>query len=179
MKKLSLFFLLMILLNLLGCTSAVKIQEYSEEKPKLVLEEYLNGTLDAYGIFQDRSGKVKKRFHCLIKASWNNNTGTLDESFTYSDGSTSKRIWTIKKTTDGKYIGTADDVDKEAIGIVAGNALQWQYVLKLEVDKSIYHVHFDDWMFLMDSKVMLNRSEMSKFGFSLGSVTLTFIKRGT
>lgn len=178
MNTYKLFILLIAFLTLQSCTS-VKVQEYSEEKPKLVLEEYLNGTLDAYGIFQDRSGKVKKRFHCLIKASWVNNVGTLDESFTYSDGSTSKRIWTIKKTSDGKYIGTADDVDKEAIGIVSGNALQWQYVLKLEVDKSIYHVHFDDWMFLMDSKVMLNRSEMSKFGFNLGSVTLTFIKRGS
>lgn len=178
MNTYKLFILLIAFLTLQSCTS-VKVQEYSEEKPKLVLEEYLNGTLDAYGIFQDRSGKVKKRFHCLIKASWVNNVGTLDESFTYSDGSTSKRVWTIKKTSDGKYIGTADDVDKEAIGIVAGNALQWQYVLKLEVDKSIYHVHFDDWMFLMDSKVMLNRSEMSKFGFNLGSVTLTFIKRGS
>lgn len=178
MNAYKLFILLIAFLTLQSCTS-VKVQEYSEEKPKLVLEEYLNGTLDAYGIFQDRSGKVKKRFHCLIKASWVNNVGTLDESFTYSDGSTSKRIWTIKKTSDGKYIGTADDVDKEAIGIISGNALQWQYVLKLEVDKSIYHVHFDDWMFLMDSKVMLNRSEMSKFGFNLGSVTLTFIKRGS
>lgn len=178
MNAYKLFILLIAFLTLQSCTSVI-VQEYSEEKPKLVLEEYLNGTLDAYGIFQDRSGKVKKRFHCLIKASWVNNVGTLDESFTYSDGSTSKRIWTIKKTSDGKYIGTADDVDKEAIGIVSGNALQWQYVLKLEVDKSIYHVHFDDWMFLMDSKVMLNRSEMSKFGFNLGSVTLTFIKRGS
>lgn len=178
MNKVNILFLLVIFFNLLSCTS-VKVQEYTDEKPKLVLEEYLNGTLDAYGIFQDRSGKVKQRFHCLIKASWSNNVGTLDESFTYSDGTTSKRIWTIKKTPDGKYVGTAGDVDGEAIGVVAGNAFQWKYILKLEVDKSIYHVNFDDWMFLMDSKVMLNRSEMSKFGFNLGSVTLTFIKRGS
>jgi len=32
-------------------------------------------------------------------------------------------------------------------------------------------------MFLMDDKVMLNRAAMSKFGFSLGAVTLSFSKR--
>ena len=42
---------------------------------------------------------------------------------------------------------------------------------------TVYNVDFDDWMFLMDDKVMLNRSLMSKFGFRLGEVTLSFVKR--
>jgi hypothetical protein len=32
-------------------------------------------------------------------------------------------------------------------------------------------------MFLIDEKVMLNRSAMSKFGFHLGEVTLSFTRR--
>jgi hypothetical protein len=32
-------------------------------------------------------------------------------------------------------------------------------------------------MFMMDDKVMLNRAVMSKFGFRLGEVTLSFRKR--
>ena len=50
-------------------------------------------------------------------------------------------------------------------------------MLALPVDGKTYHVDFDDWMFLMDDKVMLNRSAMSKFGFGLGEVTLSFYKR--
>ena len=65
----------------------------------------------------------------------------------------------------------------EARGEAAGNALRWRYVLALPVDDKIYHVDFDDWMFLMDDKVMLNRSAMSKWGFHLGDVTLSFHKR--
>lgn len=161
---------------LFGCTS-IKVTEYRNEKPNLILENYLNGTIDAYGIFQDRSGKVIKRFECIIQASWKNEIGILDESFTYSDGSKSKRIWTLEKTADGKYIGTADDVKGKALGQTSGNAFQWKYVLKLDVDGTTYNVNFDDWMFLMNDTVMLNKSEMSKFGVYLGSVTLTFIKR--
>jgi hypothetical protein len=65
----------------------------------------------------------------------------------------------------------------EAIGKVGGNSLRWQYVLALPVDGKVYNVNFDDWMYLMDERVMLNRAVMSKFGFRLGEVTLSFTKR--
>ena len=103
--------------------------------------------------------------------------GTLDERFAYSDGSTQRRVWTITRLGPGRYSGRADDVVGEASGEAAGNALRWRYVLALPVDGKVYNVDFDDWMFLMDDKVMLNRSLMSKFGFRLGEVTLSFVKR--
>lgn len=161
---------------LTSCTS-VKITEYQAETPQLTLEDYLNGTIDAYGIFQDRSGKVIKRFECVITATWNNNIGTLDEKFKYSDGTTSQRIWTITKISANNYTGTATDVEGTAKGTSSGNAFQWQYDLKLNVDGTDYIVSFDDWMFLMNNKIMINQSKMSKWGFYLGTVSLTFIKR--
>ena len=65
----------------------------------------------------------------------------------------------------------------EASGEARGKALRWKYVMALPVDGKVYNVDFDDWMFLMDDRVMLNRSVMSKFGFHLGEVTLSFRKR--
>ena len=170
------FVMCVALLGLWGCSS-VNIDDYRAEKPVLELRDYFNGTLDAWGMFQDRSGKVVKRFHVLIEASWQGEVGTLDERFTYSDGSTQRRVWTITRLGPGRYSGRADDVVGEASGEAAGNALRWRYVLALPVDGKVYNVDFDDWMFLMDDKVMLNRSLMSKFGFRLGEVTLSFVKR--
>ena len=143
----------------------------------LELRDYFDGTIDAWGMFQDRSGKVVKRFHVLIDARWQGDTGTLDERFTYSDGTTQRRVWTITRLGPGRYSGRADDVVGEATGEAAGNALRWRYVLALPVDGKVYNVDFDDWMFLMDEQVMLNRSLMSKWGFRLGEVTLSFHKR--
>ena len=163
-------------LGLTACAST-GVEQYRAETPVLDLKTYLNGTLDAWGMFQDRSGKVVKRFHVLIEASWQGEVGTLDERFTYSDGSTQRRVWTITRLGEGRYTGRADDVVGEAAGEAAGNALRWRYVLALPVDGKVYNVDFDDWMFLMDDKVMLNRSLMSKFGFRLGEVTLSFVKR--
>jgi hypothetical protein len=64
-----------------------------------------------------------------------------------------------------------------AQGVAAGNALNWRYTLKLPVDGKVYEVQFDDWMYLMDDRVMLNKAAMSKFGFHLGEVTLSFYKK--
>ena len=166
-----------LLLALAACSTPPTPVTYAQETPKLDLQQYFNGTLDAHGIFQDRAGKVVKRFTVVMRASWTGEIGTLDEDFTYSDSSKQRRVWTLRKTAPGRFIGTAPDVIGEAVGEVAGNALRWQYVLALPVDGTVYHVDFEDWMFLMDDKVMLNRAAMSKFGFSLGAVTLSFSKR--
>ena len=50
---------------LLGGCSTPQVQDYAKEAPVLELRDYFNGTLDAYGIFTDRSGKVLKRFTTL------------------------------------------------------------------------------------------------------------------
>lgn len=161
---------------LAGCAS-VEVQDYSNEGPRLKLEEYLNGDLTAYGMFQDRSGLVVKRFEVSMKGTWKDNVGILEEDFVYSDGSKSRRVWTIKKISEDKYVGTASDVIGEAHGEVAGNAFFWNYTLDLPVGETTYKVEFNDWMYLMNDTIMLNRSKMSKFGIYLGEVTLTFIKR--
>lgn len=165
-----------VTLGLAACASS-GVEQYHTEQPVLDLKTYLNGTLDAWGLFQGRSGTVEKRFHVVINAQWRGDTGVLDESFKWSDGSNSRRVWTLVKQADGSFRGTADDVVGEAIGEVSGNALRWRYVLALPVDGKVYNVDFDDWMFLMDDKVMINRSYMSKWGFNLGEVTLSFVKR--
>ena len=170
----------LIAFALFGCSSP-SVTQYANEKPNLDLSEYFNGTIDAYGIFTDRSGEVKKRFTVLLVAQWKvidgKKVGTLDESFEYSDGTKQKRIWTLTETATGKYIGRADDVVGDALGESAGNALNWTYTLALPVDGTIYHVQFNDWMYLVTPKVMLNKAKMSKFGIDLGEVTLSFYKR--
>ncbi|HSD59425.1 MAG TPA: DUF3833 domain-containing protein [Burkholderiales bacterium] len=162
---------------LAGCAS-VEVDAYRAEKPVLDLRIYFDGTVDAWGIFQDRTGKVVRRFQVRIDARWDGDRGTLDEHFEYSDGTRSRRVWTIVRHDAGRYTGTAADVVGEARGEAAGNALRWRYVMALEVDDKVYHVDFDDWMYLVDENVMLNRSAMSKYGLQLGEVTLSFRRRG-
>ena len=162
--------------TLAGCAGP-QIAQYAGEKPALDLRTYFNGMLDAYGVFTDRSGQVVKRFTVVMRCTWDGDNGVFDEDFVYSDGTTGKRIWRMKHLGDGRYSGTADDVVGEAMGETRGNAFRWGYTLALPVDGRVWNVTFDDWMYLMDERVMLNKAVMSKFGVRLGEVTLTFIKR--
>lgn len=158
-----------------GCAGPVPA-DYAAEKPVLDLKTYFNGELTAHGLFTDRSGKVARRFTVAMTGTWNGNNGTLDERFTYSDGKTERRVWRLTDEGGGRYTGRADDVVGTATGLAAGNALNWRYTLRLPVDDKVYEVQFDDWMYLMDNRVMLNKAAMSKFGVHLGDVTLSFYK---
>lgn len=159
-----------------GCAGPDPLR-YAAEKPVLDLSTYFNGPIDAWGVFQDRSGAVVRRFTVKMACSWKDGVGTLDEDFFYSDGKREKRIWTIRKLPGGRYTGTAADVVGEATGVASGNALNWRYTLALPVDGRVWNVDFDDWMYLVDERVMLNRATMSKFGIRLGEVLLSFTKR--
>jgi hypothetical protein len=78
---------------------------------------------------------------------------------------------------DGRFSGQAGDVIGSAEGHTRGNAFNWRYTMALPVSGQTWHVQFDDWMYLMNEQVMLNKASMSKFGIFLGEVTLSFTKR--
>ena len=160
-----------------GCAGPVP-QDYAAEKPVLDLKTYFNGELVAHGIFTDRSGKVARRFTVQMTGTWNGNQGTLDERFTYSDGKTERRVWRLTDNGGGAYTGRADDVVGEAAGSAAGNALNWRYTLRVAMDERTIDLDFDDWMLLIDDRVMLNKAVMSKFGVRVGEVLLSFTREG-
>lgn len=161
---------------LAGCASP-RVEDYAAQTPVLDLARYLNGDLVAHGIVSDRSGRVTRRFVVDLKGTWTGNDGVLDEQFRFSDGETQRRVWRLTKGPNGRYSGRADDVVGVADGQAAGNALQWRYTMRLPVDGKTYEVQFDDWMFLVDDKVLINRATISKFGIRFGEVTLAFQRK--
>jgi hypothetical protein len=174
-QSFSCFFCALVALVAASCTS-VQLSDYAYQKPQFDMREFFNGRVVAYGIVQDRSGKVIRRMTVDMQCDWQGDTGTLDEHFTYADGKKERRVWTIKKQND-RYSGTAADIVGEAVGAAAGNALNWKYVLALPVGDKVYNVHFDDWMWQLNDTVMMNRAVFSKFGFKLGEVLITFYKQ--
>jgi hypothetical protein len=172
-KPLALLALAGLALILAGCAS-VKPEDYAGTTPRLVLEEYFLGKTRAHGIFQDRSGRLRRQFTVDIDGRMEGGEMVLTEDFVYADGERSQRIWRIRRLDEHRYEGRAADVVGTATGIAYGQALNWRYDLDLTVGEDVYRVHFDDWMFLQDDGVLLNRAEMRKFGFRLGEVTIVF-----
>ncbi|WP_350446390.1 DUF3833 domain-containing protein [Pseudomonas solani] len=164
---------LLCCLLLAGC-GGVEVDHYAKERPQLDLPGFFSRPVQAWGIFQNRSGEVVKRFKVDITSHREGERLILDERFLYSDGTRQQRVWTLTPAGEGRWHGRAADVIGEADGEVAGNALRWRYTLNLEVDGSTWEVDFDDWMYLMDEDTLINRSSMSKLGVELGQVTLFF-----
>jgi hypothetical protein len=154
----------------------MKPEDYADVTPMLDLFGYFEGQTKAWGIFQDRFGEVKRRFTVEITGQRKGEQLTLDESFLYDDGETQRRIWTIERLDAHHYQGKAADVVGIAQGKAYGNALNWRYDLLLDVDQKQWQVSFNDWMFLQDDKVLINRAKVSKYGFTIGEVTLFFLK---
>ncbi|WP_287812809.1 DUF3833 domain-containing protein [Pseudomonas sp.] len=160
-------------LMLAGCTT-VSVHHYASERPTLDLVAFFSKPVQAWGMFQKRSGEVTKRFHVDIQSHREGDRLILDERFLYSDGTRQRRLWTLEPDGPGRWRGRAADVVGEARGEVAGNALQWRYRLDLPVDGKHWVMDMDDWMYQMDDDTLINRTRMSKLGVEVGQVTLFF-----
>ena len=118
-----------ILIFLLSNCRDMDPEEYKNTEPKIKIEEYFLGNVNAWGIFQDRSGKVKRQFTAKMNGSFDGQDFILNEDFSWNDGEKQQRRWTIKKTGDHNYEGTATDVVGVAKGVSYGSAFKFEYNL--------------------------------------------------
>ena len=168
--------LLIFLLVLLTSCSDMKPEDYINTEPKIKIEEYFLGDVKAWGIFQNRFGKVERQFTAKMEGSFDGEILTLEEDFSWNDGEKQKRKWKIKKVGDDKYEGTAPDVIGIAKGVSYGSAFKFEYQLLIPFKDKKIKVRFDDWIFKQDDKVAINRAIVSKFGFKVGELTVFFVK---
>jgi len=156
------------------------MKNFSNKKPILDLFNFFEGNIIAYGIFEDRFGKLRRQFRVNIQGTVSNNILRLDEKFIYDDGEKDSRIWTIKKqqlsNNITKYSGSAKDIEGLAKGKASGNALNWFYDIYLNIKGNKIKVRFNDWIYQQDENVAINRAYVSKFGIEIGSVTLVFLR---
>jgi len=154
----------------------MKPESYINTEPKIKIEEYFLGDVKAWGIFQNRFGKVERQFTAKMEGSFDGENLTLEEDFSWNDGEKQKRKWKIKKVGDDKYEGTAPDVIGIAKGVSYGSAFKFEYQLLIPFKDKKIKVRFDDWIFKQDDKVAINRAIVSKFGFKVGELTVFFVK---
>lgn len=167
---------LIVCLPLLGGCQPMRIEDFEGSTPRLVLEDYFAGETRAWGIFEDRFGNLRREFKVDIAGRWDGRILTLEEDFLYSDGEIDRRVWRIEKLDEHRYLGRADDVVGTAEGVARGKALSWSYDIVLKMGGSDVKVRFNDWLFLQDDDVLINRASVTKFGIEIGTVTLFFRK---
>ncbi len=169
-------FILLLLIVMTSACSNIANTPSSEHQPALLLEHFFNGNLTAHGIVKNRKGDVIRTFNATIDASWEGDTGVLEEDFIFDDGEKQQRIWTLTKQQRDHYIGTAGDVVGEAKLNLSGNRLFIKYVLQVPYKGRLIDVKVDDRMYLVSPDVLINESLLYKWGFKVGSVSLVILR---
>ena len=154
----------------------MKPTDFKDQKPRLIIENYLSGNVKAWGMLQNRSGKVTRQFQADLNGKWDGSTLILDEQFNWSDGEKQKRQWKIKKIDEHHYEGKAEDVLGTAKGFSYGPAFKFEYVLMIPIKGKNIKITFDDWIFMQDESIAINRATMTKFGFKVAELTVFFVK---
>lgn len=165
------------LLLLAGCSS-VDIEEYADVTPRLDIADYFTGQSRAWGMVQDYSGEVQRRFTVDITGTYEGDTLTLDEAFVFADGETDRRVWSFERVDEHRWIGTANDVEGLVDARQYGNAFHMRYPLDIEVGGRTLSFTMDDWMYLQPDGRLINRTAMRKVGLTLGEITLVFEQVG-
>ena len=166
---------------LAACTGKPSFDDPSLSDRKLNLEEFFDGDLVAYGQFQDILGTVRRSFVVEISGDWDGERLRLVEDFAYEDGSTEQRIWTLTKTGPDSWTGTAPGVIGAATGQEQDNRFNWKYEIDLPIPSAdgtseTMRVTFDDWMWLLSEDRLLNLAYVKRYGFDIGTVTISFEK---
>ncbi len=164
------------LAGLLAACAGPKLQDFAGKGPAFDFRNYFDGAVQAHGMVSDRGGKVLRRFTVTMQGDWVGDAGTLDEQFVYDDGERQHRVWRVNRLADGSYSGRADDVVGKARGGEAGPAFNWQYTLRVVTGGREVELDFDDWMYRIDDRIVINRAAMYKFGVRVGEVTLSFTR---
>jgi hypothetical protein len=85
-----------------------------------------------------------------------------------SDEATGEAVALREREAGALTVGLADCV---------GERVAPRDTLALPVEGTVLNVQMDDWMYLMNDRVMLNKARMTKLGIHLGDVTLSFTRR--
>lgn len=174
-KYLSMPAIISLAFLLTSCTAQLK--DYQATSPTLDIQQYFTGKSIAWGMVQDYSSKVTRRFCVELDGQWQGDKGILKEVFYFSDGEVSYRNWQLTKLKQGQYQGRAEDVVGVATGQQMGFAFQWQYNLSVPIDNDVIELSLDDWMYKIDEHRVFNRTKMKKLGVTVAEITLFFDKQ--
>ena len=144
----------LFLITICSKKSSMKPEDFKNKEPRLIIEEYLSGNVKAWGVLQNRSGKVTRQFSADLNGTWDGKQLILKEKFNWDDGEVQDREWTINKIDEHNYEGTAGDVVGKAKGYSYGPAFKFEYVLLVPVKGKEIKITFDDWIFKQDDRVV-------------------------
>lgn len=147
--------------------------DYAKVGPAFSIKKHLSGEILSEGLIFGPTGKMTNSFVARMVGNWEGDVGTLTEDFTYSNGRKQSRKWFLKLGDDNSFTATADDIIGEARGVVSGSTISIEYTIILPEEAGGHTLTVTDWLYLTESGVIMNRSELRKFGIKVAELVAT------
>jgi hypothetical protein len=137
---------------------------------------YFEGKTLATGVFEGRSGQLKRRFKVELMGRPEGSSLVLVEDFLFDDGERQERTWILTRGNGQRFTGTCADAVSEAHGGFEQGRAFLNSSLRLKVGRRMFAMSFDDVFYDIGNGTVLNRSTVSKWGMRLGQVLILFRK---
>jgi hypothetical protein len=141
--------------------------------PSLDPRTHLSGPILCEGVIIGPLGRVTSRFVAEMHGVWEGNRGILTERFRYDSGAVQNREWRLTVGIDGSLTAEASDVEGTATGRIEGPSVEMIYRLRMPRDAGGHVLNVRDWMYLMENGTIMNRSQFTKFGVTVGELVAT------
>jgi len=149
------------------------------ERFRFDLTKFLLGRTRAWGVVEDRFGRVRRKFQVEMEGAWAGDVFEINERFLFDDGVEETRVWRVKPSSaSGQFTATCKDCVGEATGFSTVDRTEMRYRFRLQISGRSITVDFSDRIFLMDEGVAINRATMRKWGVRVGELSAVFVREG-
>ena len=138
------------------------------------LTVFFAGRTTAWGIFEDRFGRLRRHFRIELDGRWIEDQFQLDERFSYNEGDREDRRWMVTPLGRGRFTATCPDCVGQADGQFDAQTIRMRYKFRLPIGGRTIVVSFDDRIHLIGAELAVNRATVSKWGVRLGEVSVFF-----
>ena len=147
-----------------------------DAEARFELTTFLAGSTRAWGIFEDRFGRLRRRFDVKMQGHWQDGVFRLDERFAYDDGRIENRTWLVNPVSADRFEATCDDCVGKAAGTCSAGMIRMSYAFRLRLPSRVVTVDFDDRIYRINASTAVNRATVRKWGIRLGELSL-FIEK--
>lgn len=152
---------------------AQRPEDYAGEGHQIDVRTHLNGPIVCEGVIYGPMGRVSSRFVGEFDCHWDGDVGTMNEVFTYDDGSVQERCWNLRLGEGGQIAATASDVVGTGTGQQLGSSVRLKYRYRLPESSGGHVLDTVDWMYLAPNGTIVNRSQFRKFGIKVAELVAT------
>ncbi len=161
--------------GLCACAQPMPIAHFAGSGPQLDPVRFFTGHVRSWGVIENRSGAPTSTLATQCD-------GTLEpdgslhmvQRLTYGDGEVKMRDWHMRRIAPGRFEATANDMVGTGHGESAGRAFHLHWALAAQPGDPFANVWLSQWMYLMDSGTVVNRTIISKLGVIVAEATEGF-----